>query len=300
MKRSSAVSESPISRRNSSWSAGSSPAISASRLADSVMPPAPMPASDDRSASGNASAASSSSRFTTTMSGMSVSSECPRSSVRSSSDRGSRRSGRSDSSASRMRSKAATSGPRRASLRARSSQRSTKTRSARRHSAWNASSSAAGSGARSRAGLSKSRSTRQRASWSRTRWSAAVESPRRSESCSPGMSQKTTLAKVVFPGRWMAERRSSRGSGTLTTARRTSPPYPTGASWPVMALNTVVLPEPGKPTSPTFTPSRSCFPSRRHPPAFVHAADAPSVDAPYPSNERRLPSGPRMLPTRDE
>src|SRR5262245_45944308 len=45
---------------------------------------------------------------------------------------------------------------------------------------------------------------------------------------------------------------SMRASGTRTVPMRSSPPKPTGTSRPVMVLKTVVLPEPGKPTSPIF------------------------------------------------
>ena len=75
MKRSRAGSASPMSRRNSCWSPGSSSAISASRLAESVRPAAPIGASDASTSSGSAFPASSSSRFSTASSGVSVSSE---------------------------------------------------------------------------------------------------------------------------------------------------------------------------------------------------------------------------------
>src|SRR6476646_6213162 len=47
--------------------------------------------------------------------------------------------------------------------------------------------------------------------------------------------------------------RSIRSSGTLTVPMCTSPPNPVGTPRPVSVLQTVVFPEPAKPTRPTFT-----------------------------------------------
>src|SRR5262245_12913903 len=74
---------------------------------------------------------------------------------------------------------------------------------------------------------------------------------------SPWMSRKSTCAKVVFLGLNMADRRSSRGSGTLATPTfgSTLPEaYLSTATWaPVKMLKRVVLPTLAKPSRPIFT-----------------------------------------------
>ncbi len=70
----------------------------------------------------------------------------------------------------------------------------------------------------------------------------------------PAMSAKLMVARTVFLGLYISTMRSTRGSGTLTTAVCSSNwPLETAAVsrfWPVRALKRVVLPLFGRPMMP--------------------------------------------------
>src|SRR5688500_8342520 len=79
-----------------------------------------------------------------------------------------------------------------------------------------------------------------------------------------------------------------RASGTRTVPMRSSPPNPTGTARPVMVLNTVVLPDPAKPTSPIFIgwpSSRVPGRSRRAPPTPARCG---SRRLPWPGGEQEV------------